>query len=245
MRHRVHHEPLPAKCPVLYLPGIDGTGRLLHRQRGLAERFDVRCASYPQDDRHTYAELVAIARGHLDATGPAVVLAESFGGAVAILVALERPDLVRRLVLVNTFARYPRRLWIDVLGAVGPWLPWVAAHPATRALRGYFFFGPQVSRAEQDAWWERTEDVPLRVYGHRFRLLRDIDLRPRLAGIDIPTMVFVAQNDWIVPAPAGRVIARRLPRARLLEVPTGHAGLIDPRVDVAAWLESADLWATG
>lgn len=245
MKHAVHDEPLPPRCPVVYLPGIDGTGRLLHRQHGLRDRFAVRCASYPQDDRHAYADLVRIALGHLAATGPAVVLAESFGGAVALMVALERPDLVRRLVLVNTFAWYPRRLPVDVLAAVGPWLPWRPSPPATRPVRSWFFFGRRVSRAERDAWWERTADVPLRAYGHRFRLLRDLDLRPRLAGVDAPALVFAAPNDWVVPAPAGRALARRLPRARLIETPTGHAGMIDPRVDVASWLERRELWAAG
>ena len=80
--------PLPPRCPVLYLPGIDGTGRLLHRQPGLRDRFALRCATYPQDDRHTYADLVALAVRHLEETGPGVVLAESFGGGVALMTAL-------------------------------------------------------------------------------------------------------------------------------------------------------------
>ena len=112
------------KLPVVYLPGIDGTGRLLYRQERLLADFDVKCLSYPQDDKHTYSDLVALGVEALEATGPGVVVAESFGGAVALLVALQRPDLVRRLVLVNTFARYPRRLFIDVAGLVGPCSAW-------------------------------------------------------------------------------------------------------------------------
>jgi 3-oxoadipate enol-lactonase len=186
--------------------------------------------------------VVAIGLRHLEATGPAVVLAESFGGAVALLIALERPELVRRLVLVNTFAWYPRRLSIALVALVGPWLPNRPAPRATRGIRGYFFFGPHIPRPVQDEWWDLTADVPLRAYGHRFRLLAGIDLRPRLHEIDIPAVVFVSPNDWVVPAPAGRLLANRLPRARLIELPAGHAAMIDPRVDVAAWLERGELW---
>jgi len=239
----IHDEPLPPRCPVVYLPGVDGTGRLLFRQTGLHDRYTLRCASYPQDDRHTYADLAAAAVRLLEETGPGVVLAESFGGAVGLLVALQRPDLVRRLVLVNTFAHYPRRFIIDVLGFVGPWLPNTPTHPATRPVRGVLFFSPKIPKPEQDEWWDRTADVPMRVYGHRFRLLAGIDLRPRLHEIEIPALVFAAQNDWVVPATAGRLLAKRLPRAKLLAVPVGHAAMIDPRVDVSAWLEDRALWS--
>jgi pimeloyl-ACP methyl ester carboxylesterase len=231
------------KPPVVYLPGIDGTGRLLYRQERLNADFAVRCVSYPQDDRHTYADLVALGVSALEETGPGVVLAESFGGAVALLVALQRPDLVRRLVLVNTFARYPRRLFIDAAGLFGPWLPWAPPHPITRPVRGYFFFGPNVSREERAAWWKHTADVPTRAYGHRCRLLRDIDLLPRLHEVTAPAVVFTAPNDWIVPAAAGRLLAKRLPRAKHIAGPNAaHAALIDSRVDVAAWLADGSLW---
>lgn len=229
--------------PVVYLPGIDGTGRLLFRQERLNAQFAPRCVSYPQDDRHTYADLVKLGVGALEETGPGTLLAESFGGAVALMVALERPDLVRRLVLVNTFARYPRRLFIDVGGLFGPWLPNRPSHPLSRPVRGFFFFGPGVPKALQTEWWDRTADVPMRAYGHRCRLLRDVDLLPRLSEIRVPAVVYASSNDWVVPAAAGRLLARRLPRARLLEShAAGHAALIDPRIDVAAWLNEPDLW---
>lgn len=230
------------KTPVVYLPGIDGTGRLLYRQDRLNAEFALRCVSYPQDDRHTYADLVRLGVRALEETGPGALLAESFGGAVALMIALERPDLVRRLVLVNTFAHYPRRLFIDVAGLFGPWLPMKPSNPASRPLRGWFFFGPGTPKVDRDAWWEKTADVPMRVYGHRCRLLRDVDLRPRLGAVRAPAVVFVSPNDRVVPAAAGRLLARRLPRARLIETPAGHASLIDPRVDVAAWLGDESLW---
>jgi pimeloyl-ACP methyl ester carboxylesterase len=228
--------------PVVYLPGIDGTGRLLFRQNRLNAEFEVRCVSYPQNDRHTYADLTKLGICALEETGPGVVLAESFGGAVALMVALERPDLVQKLVLVNTFARYPRRLFIDFAALVGPWLPMRPSHPATRPVRGFFFFGPGIPKAQHCEWWDRTADVPMRVYGHRCRLLCDVDLLSRLSEVRAPAVVFTSPNDRVVPAPAGRLLAKRLPRAKLLALAAGHAALLDPRVDVAAWLKDERLW---
>jgi pimeloyl-ACP methyl ester carboxylesterase len=230
------------KLPVLYLPGVDGTGRLLFRQERLLTNFDVHCMSYPQDDTHSYADLVTLGVRTLEERGPSVVLAESFGGGIALMISLQRPELVRRLVLVNTFARYPRRLPIDVLSVIGPWFPWTRNNRATRPIREFFFFGPEIPKESRDAWWNRTDSVPMRVYGHRFRLLHSLDLRSRLSEIKAPAVVFMSSNDWVVPAAAGRLLAKQLPRAKAISIPVGHAAMVDPRVDVGAWLADASLW---
>jgi pimeloyl-ACP methyl ester carboxylesterase len=226
----------PVRCPLVYLPGLDGTGRLLHRQPGLHDQYEVHGLAYPQTAPHTYAELAAGAIRYLEARGPGIVLAESFGGGVALTAALSRPDLIRRLVLVNTFAYFPRRLLIGLAARLGVWLPDRPSHPLTRGVRGLFFFAPDIPAAERAEWWERTADVPMRAFGLRFRLIAGLDLRDRLASIRIPALVIAAPNDRVVPPAAGRELARLLPQARLLEPRVGHAALIHPRIDVARLL---------
>jgi pimeloyl-ACP methyl ester carboxylesterase len=144
--------------------------------------------------------------------------------------------------LISTFAYYPRRLFIDFLAMVGPWFPNEPSPSSSRSIRSFFFFGPGISKADQDAWWDYTVDVPALAYGHRFTLLAALDLRSRLAEIASPALVFAASNDWIVPHPASRLLASKLPRARLIMSNTGHAAMIDPRINIAHWLESAELW---
>src|SRR5262245_32611003 len=126
--------------PLIYLPGLDGTGRLLHRQPELHRAYDVHCVAYPQNTPNTYRELAGLAAEHFDKTGPGIVLAESFGGAVALTLALARPELVERLVLVNTFAYFPRRWLISLAAYFGRFLPAQSSHSATRGVRGRFFF---------------------------------------------------------------------------------------------------------
>ncbi len=220
---------------LVYLPGIDGTGRLLHRQPRLSEEYDVRRVCYPQDRPNTYDALAELGEAELPAEG-GVVVAESFGGAVALTLALRRPDLVRRLVLVNTFAWYPRQPLIQLLAAGGRYLPRRPGPTWSRNLRGRLFFPPNTPQTEQDAWWRLTADVPLWAYGMRTGLIARLDLRPRLGEIQVPTIVFVSPNDRIVPPPAGRLLAKRIPNARLMEKTAGHAALIHPEVDLARML---------
>jgi 3-oxoadipate enol-lactonase len=223
---------------LLYLPGLDGTGRLLHRQPELHDRYEVICQSYPQLRPADYAGLAdAAARAVSSRSGRAIVLAESFGGAVGLTLALRHADLVERLVLVNTFAYYPRRPFIELAALFGAYLPARPSHPLTRPIRGPFFFARDIPQSERDAWWERTADVPLSAYGWRLRLIAGLDLRPRLGEIRLPTLVFVAPDDRIVPACAGRLLARLLPDARLVEDRVAHAALIHPRVRVVNLLD--------
>ena len=221
---------------LIYLPGIDGTGRLLHRQPLLFDRYDVRSIRYPQDRPNTYDELAALGAEQLEPDG-GTVLAESFGGAVALTLALSRPELVHRLILVNTFARYPRQPLIKLLASVGKWLPHRPSQSKTRGIRGWFFFPPEIPETDREAWWERTADVPLWAYGMRFGMIARLDLRSRLKEVGIPSIVFVSPNDRVVPPCAGRLLARELPNAKLIEWPAGHAAMIHPKVDVGRMIE--------
>ncbi|MCE9530500.1 MAG: alpha/beta hydrolase [Planctomycetes bacterium] len=232
------HHHSKTRPRLVYLPGIDGTGRLLHRQFRLHEEYDVRCVSYPQDRPNTYEELAKLGEAQLEPNG-GIVLAESFGGAVALTLALRRPDLVKRLVLVNTFAWFPRRPLINLISILGPFLPRRPAVSWTRGIRGLFFFPPGIPQAFQDEWWDLTSDVPMWAYGMRFGLIADIDLRRELPSIRIPTIVFVSPNDRVVPPPAGRLLAKLLPDARLIERRAGHAAMIHPEVDIAEMLASS------
>jgi pimeloyl-ACP methyl ester carboxylesterase len=232
---------------LLYLPGLDGTARLLHRQPALHAAYDVIGQPYPQDEPQTYDSLAGLAAAALEARRTpaqprAVVLAESFGGGVALTLALQRPDLIERLVLVNTFAYFPLRWLIRFAARFGPLLPAKPSHPLTRPLRGFFFFPPGTPPAERAAWWERTADVPMRAFGYRMRIIAGLDLRPQLHTITLPALVIVAPNDRVVPPSAGRELVRLLPNAKLLQMRVGHAAMIHPKIDIAEFLANARWW---
>ncbi len=233
---------------LLYLPGLDGTGRLLYRQAALHSAYQPVCASYPQDRFATYEEMADTAATAVEAaTGgrPAVVLAESFGGAVALTLTLRRPDLVDRLLLVNTFAYYPHRLRIHLFALLSQLLPARPSPPRSRAFRARFFFSPGVTQEVRNVWWERTADVPMSGFALRLRLISQVDLRPHLEKIHCPALVLVAPDDRVVPPVAGRELTRLLPRAHLLEMRVGHAAMVHPRVDIAGLLADPALWRPG
>lgn len=230
---------MPQEC-LLYLPGIDGTGRLLFAQPGIGQRFHVLSLSYPQDCVHHYDDLFQQAADALTSLGEATVLAESFGGAIGLHLAQDQPGRVRRLVLVNSFAWYPRRASI-VLAAVASWLfPPRPTSPIWQPIRSHFTFQAGVPRAICEEWWRRTADVPMHVLGHRVRLVRSLDLRWAVPRIRVPTWILAAPDDRIVPSAAGRWLAAAIRGSRLWQPRVGHAALVHPKVDVEAWLRRSD-----
>ena len=235
----------PTQPPLLlYLPGIDGTGRLLFRQPRLYERYFVECANYPQDEPRTYGQLADDAARRIERLGngrPAVVLAESFGGAVALTLALRRPDLVSRLILSNSFAYFPRRITIRLAATLGAFLPAWRAPVTTRGIRSLFMFGLGVPREIRNAFFERSSDVPMDICGQRLGMIANLDLRGRLAEIETPCLVLVGTHDLVVSPSAGRGLARLLPNARLVERPVGHVALVHPLIDILELLDDATL----
>ena len=96
---------------VLFLPGASGDGRFWHP---VAERLPAAWERTFFDwpglgripPRPDIASLADLARLVLDraGVGPVDLVAQSMGGVVAMMVALARPDRVRRLVLTATSA---------------------------------------------------------------------------------------------------------------------------------------------
>jgi len=223
---------------VVYVPGIDGSGDLLLGTAArLAQRMRLVRLRYEPDGEDTYG---ALARGIgeiLDGLGDgpgegrAVLLAESFGVGVALQTALERPDRVAALALVNGFARYPSRGRLGLARLLAPF----AVRPLFRSFRGSFgpwaLFGPRrepgVVREFREAGGVQFDGA----YRRRLSMIHRLDLLPRLEEVRQPVALFAADADLIVASVrAAREMEHRLPDATLEILPrAGH--LVLPLAD--------------
>lgn len=202
---------------LVLLPGMDGTGRLFGpfvEAMGAETRTIV--VAYPADESLGPRDLERIARSHLPADVPFVLLGESFSGPIAIAIAASPPPGLRGLVLCCSFVSSPRPAlrWLAPLTGVMPLRADALFH---RALLGRFAT-PERRRALTEA----ISEVEPGVLRRRLRAVLATDVRPLLARVRVPVLCLCATEDRVVPRSAAGRILRALPTARLSEIEGPH-----------------------
>jgi pimeloyl-ACP methyl ester carboxylesterase len=164
----------------------------------------------------------------------------SLGGAVAQMVALQAPELVRRMILAGTGPR----------GGGGIWkMPFIVGGAYTKAFltrkdpRHFLFFprtteGKKAASAYFDRLAERTADLDKPISSQaRLAQLRAITrgglhAPDDLSTITVPVFVANGDNDLMVASAHSAGMANRLPNATLRIYPdSGHGGVFQHHVE--------------
>lgn len=222
---------------------MDGTGELLlDTAQVLERRFRVLRMRYEDEGRKggadTHERLADTAREELEAVGVrrALVLAESFGGGVALQLALRSPELVRGLALVNTFAHFPRRVRGRLGAAVLPFVPRVALRRGRDLVGRHLFFRPRRDPRAEAAFLERATGFENAGFAARLAAVCALDLRERLGEISVPARLFASTRDRVLPSVQTMSVLRDgLPDARL-ELIEGANHIVLPLAE-EPWLE--------
>jgi 3-oxoadipate enol-lactonase len=170
--------------------------------------------------------------------GKTHVLGTSLGGFVAQELALARPDLVDRLVLVCTSygGRGPQAMspaaLADMMG-LGTFSAEAAARKALAAATGEVYRAEKPEEFEQIVRW-RLADSPSAVsYYEQAKAGARFDLSGDVGHITSPTLVIHGAEDRYVPPANARALAEAIPGAklRLLE-DAGHLVFVERFADV-------------
>lgn len=158
----------------------------------------------------------------------------SVGGAVAQMIALQAPDLVRRMVVAGSGPRGGGGIWKMPFIVGGAY---AKAALARKDARHFLFFprtpeGKEAANAYFDRLAERTadRDKPISTQA-RLAQLRAITsgglhAPDDLSKITAPTFVANGDNDLMVASAHSEDLARRLPNAKITIYPhSGHGGV--------------------
>jgi 3-oxoadipate enol-lactonase len=162
-------------------------------------------------------------------TYPAHVVGISMGGTIALQLALEDPRLVRKLVLVNTFARLrPDRLSVWLFFAFRMLLIHTLGLPAQAQVVGKRIFPDSVQQETRQVLIDQILQANPRAYRATMRSLARFNVSNRLNEITMPTLVITGENDNTVPLKNQRELAEGIPGARHVIIRSaGHAVIAD------------------
>lgn len=211
--------------------GIDHGARSILLQLPLLELKDDDCSIHGA----TVLTLRFLEQHHNPARGqtPAVLVGNSFGGHVALKIAIERPELIRGLVLAGASGLIEKTIVSDV--QLKPSREWMA-----RKIGELFFDKSKMNPMDVDrAHAALTQRAGARAMIKLSKSARRNHLGEEIHRIMAPTLILWGRQDIVTPSEAAHEMKAKIKNSRLVWLDNcGHAPMIEaPEAFAAAMLD--------
>lgn len=210
---------------------MEGTGKLFYRQEpSLREHYTVVALPSRDHSPFDYEDLIGDVLNVMkeEHAEKATIVAESFGGTVALQFALQHPERMERLVLINTFPYFRRRIRLH-LGLI--LLPFTFI-PLGNTIREFFYkvaLGFEgVEKEDISKLCECSFSHGYATSRNRMQLVKGLDVRNQLSKMQVPVTIIASARDKLIPSvKEARWMASQLPNARVVILPEhGHTPLV-------------------
>ena len=194
------------KPTLVLLPGFDGTGRLFSPLRKqLSKTLNTIVLSYPNDKPMTYSELCYSLKDEMP-DSPFVLLGESFGGPLAMLMSQRANENLKGIILCASFIKNPHVLLTKF---IRPFLKPKHLRNETPALyiKTMLTNGisdPKLIHNIQAATRELTPEI----YFTRLKEIAGVNVIDILEICELPIMYLRASKDRLVYASSMKLIEK-------------------------------------
>jgi pimeloyl-ACP methyl ester carboxylesterase len=240
----LHYEERGRGVPLVFSHGLLWSGRMFDAQvEALSSRY--RCITFdhrgqgqsPRSPKVPYSmdELAVDAAALLEWLGatPCHFVGLSMGGFVGLRLAIERPQLLRSLTLIESAADAEPRLNVPKYRAMSLMVRLAGVRPLLKPVMR-IMFGPAFLRDAQRADERARQEALLRgndIPGMLAALDAVITRRPlldELRHITTPTLVLHGEDDRAIVPPRARATAAAIAHARLRFIPrAGHTSTVE------------------
>lgn len=223
--------------PLVLVPGMAGGTQLVGPLAQALSR-DFQVISYQlrgEDDafalrrRFGLSDLVEDLHEFLDWFGlesPAL-MGVSFGGVLALELAIRRPGRMQALILQGVGPRFEPGLLQQVAGLVLARFPLPSDNPFFNQFFNLLFGsrqrpGPLFEFVTRQCW--QTDQG---VMAHRFCMVEQLDFTARLGSVRAPTLLMAGDRDVLVSGSGLRALSAKMPGSRAVSVPgCGHLAFV-------------------
>ncbi len=228
----LHYQVIGQGEPILFIHGLGSSGRDWEPQVEFFAphyqviTYDVR--GHGQSGRppgpYSVPLFAADAAALVDALGvaPLHVVGISMGGMIAFQLAVDRPELLRSMVIVNSGPELVVRTFKERLSVLQRF--WIVRLLGMRrmgeVLAGRLFPKPEQG-ALREMFAERWAENDVRAYAASMRALVGWSVSERLGQIDVPTLVIAADQDY-TPLAVKEAYVARMPRAEIALIEDAH-----------------------
>jgi len=240
---RCPNPPQPDKPLLIFFPGMDGTGSLLRHQIetfNLGATFDIRCLSIPPDDLSTWEQLTQSVIGLLGREirlhqRPVYLCGESFGGCLALQVAVVAPNLLDRIILVNPASCFNQQTWLLWGSYLPGWVPTPIYHVGVTGLLPFLGSLDRMAPRESQDLLAAMQSVSHPSSIWRLNLLREFEIHPhQLAKIPHPVLAIASTHDLLLPSVnESHRLTQFIPKAqKVILKNSGHACLLETEINL-------------
>lgn len=230
--------------PLVLVPGLAGGMQLVgplarelsrhHQVISYQLRGEDECFALRQ--RFSLADLVNDLDELLDWFGlerPSL-MGVSFGGVLALELAIRRPGRMNSLILQGVGPRFEPGLLRQIAGMVLSRYPLPDDNPFFNQFFNLFFGGKQRPGPIVDFVTRQCWNTDQGVMAHRFQMVEESDFSDRLHGVIARSLVFAGDRDLLVSPQGLTELAQQLRHSKLVNLPgAGHLAFVTHPLAIA------------
>jgi pimeloyl-ACP methyl ester carboxylesterase len=232
---------------LLYLPGLDGTGKLFYRQHpDLVHHFNLlalRLSSNPLPP--TWKAIAKVLHQLIkknNVATPLYLCGESFGGCLALVYSCQYPQDIAKLILINPATAFHRRPWLQWGIPFHHWLPSQFQNLTTLTGLPFLAAVDRLELGDRQQLLNAMRSIPPAIVAERLTLLQNFgkeQINPR--QILAPTLILASQRDLLLPSvEEAQSLQGQMINAKIRLLPnSGHACLLEKELSLGKILKSA------
>ncbi|RCJ20488.1 alpha/beta hydrolase [Nostoc sp. ATCC 43529] len=234
----------------VYLPGMDGTGQLLRSQTaGLEVGFDVRCFAIPRKDLTSWDVLtnsvLDLIHAELEKSSHRSVYlcGESFGGCLAMKVAIKAPQLFKRIILINPASAFGLRPLLNWASQITYLVPSGLYDVGALGLLPFLASLPRISKSDRHELLRTMRSVPPETVHWRLSLLREFEIdEEKLRQLKQPVLLIAGGSDRLLPSVTeAKRLGNIIPNTEIVVLQNcGHACLLEQDINLYEILKTND-----